>query len=181
MPSFSKAPDLPKSWPSGNIPSEKEAKTSIKALQTRAKLAGNSQAVKLADLALQKLGNFLMFDAKKGDPNKQKQAEEIKPKVIKLFEAAHKVSAGLKLPTGSFTVRVVKQSKPKFYHNASSAGKTAVWTFRYEDVGFPSSNGTFDIAMDRSYAALKGMKTSKPKKSLTLRLRRQKSEQNRAM
>jgi len=164
MPTITKAPDLPKNWPSGNIPSENEARRSIKILQARAKLAGDSQARKLADLALQKLGNFLLFEAKRADPNKQKQADDIKPKVMKLFEAAHKLSAGLKLPTGSFTVKVVKQSKPKFYHNASSAGKKAVWTFRYEDVGFPASNGTFDIEMDRSYASLKGDENKQAKK-----------------
>ncbi|SFL16604.1 hypothetical protein SAMN04488518_11912 [Pseudovibrio ascidiaceicola] len=164
MPTAVKAPELPKKWSSSSIPSEHEAKQSIKILQARAKLAGDSQARKLADLTLQKLGNFLLFEAKKGDQNKQKQADEIKPLVMKLFEKAHELSARLKLPTGSFVVRVAKQSKPKFYHNASSAGKKAVWTFKYEDVGLPSVNGTFDITMDRSYASLKGDENKQAKK-----------------
>ncbi|WP_109314895.1 hypothetical protein [Pseudovibrio ascidiaceicola] len=71
MPTAVKAPELPKKWSSSSIPSEHEAKQSIKILQARAKLAGDSQARKLADLTLQKLGNFLLFEAKKGDQNKQ--------------------------------------------------------------------------------------------------------------
>ena len=164
MPTAIKAPDLPKKWPSSGIPSEYEAKQSIKILQARAKLAGDTKARKLADLTLQKLGNFLLFEAKKDDLNKQKQAADIKPKVMKLFDKAHNLSASLKLPTGSFVVRVAKQSSPKFYHNATSAGKKAVWTFKYEDVGFPSVNGTFDITMDRSYASLKGDENKQAKK-----------------
>lgn len=160
------APALPKKWPTGEIPAEKIARQNIADLQTRAKLARDqgTLAKKAADLALQKLGNYLLLEVKRSDPVKLKQAEQIKPLVVKLYEVARNLSEKLALPSGSFKLWVYKQSSPKFYHNAESAGKKAVWSFKYEDTGLSSINGSFDITMDRSYAALKGDENKQAKK-----------------
>ncbi len=151
-------PALPKKWDRDEIPAQKTALQDVKDLQTRAKLAREegTKALKAADLAAQKLGNYLALTAKQHDPKKVEQAEALKPVVIGLYEDAHKLSKDLSLPSGEYDVWVTAQSRPKFYHNAEAAGKKAVWSFKYEDTGLKSINGEFDITMDRSYADLKG-------------------------
>jgi hypothetical protein len=146
------APALPKRWDRTEIPAQKVAQQNIKDLQTRAKFGRREglAAKRAADLAMQKLGNFLLFDAKKNDSKKVEQAEAIKPTVIELYEDALRLSAALSSPSGEFTVKMIKQSKPKFWHNANAAGKKPKWTFEYADTGLESINGKFDITMDRS-------------------------------
>jgi hypothetical protein len=159
-------PALPKSWDRDEIPPQKVAQQNIKDLQTRAKLARDegTAAKRAADLALQKLGNYLLFDAKKNDPAKVAQANAIKPTVIKLYEDARKLSEGLSLPSGKYEVWVTKYTTPKFYHNAEAAGKKAVWSYKYADTGLESINGEFSIEMDRSYSSLKGDENAQAKK-----------------
>lgn len=139
-----------------NRPAERQGSADKGQAGARGGQEAGKKALTAADLVSQKLGNYLALDAKKHDANKVEQAETLKPVVIKLYEDAHKLSKDLALPSGEFEVSVIAQSSPKFYHNAESAGKKAVWTFQYEDTGLTSIGGTFKITMDRSYADLKG-------------------------
>ncbi len=47
-------------------------------------------------------------------------------------------------------VKMVKQSKPKFMHNAKQAGTLPTWTYSFWNVADPSNKGLVEINMTRN-------------------------------